>query len=107
MERNIDAVIRHTVESCRQQDSACDHIHNIQVVSPGSTLGCEECLKIGDRWVHLRLCLTCGNVGCCDSSKNKHARRHAAQSGHAVVMSFEPYEDWVWCYQDDILMYPE
>lgn len=63
--------------------------------------GCEECLRSGDEWVHLRLCLACGHVGCCDSSRNKHATRHFQTSHHPVMKSFEPGEDWAWCYLDD------
>jgi uncharacterized UBP type Zn finger protein len=63
--------------------------------------GCEECLQIGSDWVHLRLCLTCGNVGCCDSSPNKHATKHFRATGHPIIRSFEPGEDWEYCYVDD------
>jgi hypothetical protein len=70
-------------------------------VVPRSPEGCEECLRIGSPWVHLRLCLTCGHVGCCDSSPNKHARHHAGLVGHPIVRSFEPGEDWRWCYVDE------
>jgi uncharacterized UBP type Zn finger protein len=62
---------------------------------------CEECVKLGDTWVHLRMCLTCGHVGCCDSSKNKHATRHYRETGDPLVRSIEPGEHWVWCYIDD------
>ena len=64
--------------------------------------GCEDCLKIGGEWVHLRICLTCGHVGCCDSSKNKHATKHFHATGHPVMKSAEPGEDWGWCYIDQI-----
>lgn len=77
----------------------CTHLNLIQEFTP-STDGCEECLVSGDAWVHLRLCLTCGNVGCCNSSKNKHATRHFHATGHPIVKSFEPGEDWRWCYVD-------
>jgi hypothetical protein len=63
--------------------------------------GCEDCLRIGSPWVHLRLCLTCGHVGCCDSSPNRHARAHAGLVGHPIVQSFEPGEDWRWCFVDE------
>jgi uncharacterized UBP type Zn finger protein len=66
--------------------------------------GCEECVKTGDSWVHLRLCLSCGKVGCCDSSKNRHASAHAQESEHPIVESFQPGENWRWCYVDG--MYP-
>jgi len=63
--------------------------------------GCVECLAAGDVWVHLRLCLACGHVGCCDDSPNRHATRHAHATGHPVIRSFEPGEDWAYCYPDD------
>lgn len=63
--------------------------------------GCEECLKLGDEWLHLRLCLGCGHVGCCDSSKNKHATKHFHGTRHPVIRSLEPGEDWGYCYVDD------
>ena len=79
----------------------CEHVKQIQTVTP-NTKGCEECLKMGDRWVHLRVCLTCGHVGCCDSSKNKHATKHYHATGHPMVKSLEPGEVWGYCYADDI-----
>ena len=79
----------------------CPHVKQIRPVTPQSE-GCEECLATGDRWVHLRLCLTCGHVGCCDSSKNKHATKHFHATGHPVMKSAEPGEDWGWCYIDQI-----
>jgi hypothetical protein len=79
----------------------CTHMDQIRDVAPSGG-GCKECLEAGDAWVHLRLCLICGHVGCCDSSKNQHASRHAAETGHAIVRSFEPGEDWRWCYVDEI-----
>ena len=69
--------------------------------APPRSEGCAECLRIGSGWLHLRRCLTCGEVGCCDGSPNRHARHHAAARGHPLVQSFEPDEDWVWCYVDD------
>jgi uncharacterized UBP type Zn finger protein len=80
--------------------TTCGHMSQIRDVQP-SARGCEDCLKIGDRWVHLRLCLTCGHVGCCDSSKNKHASAHFKDVKHPIVQSFEPGEDWRWCYVDE------
>ncbi len=67
-----------------------------------STQGCAECLAQGDDWVHLRLCLSCGHVGCCDFSKNRHATRHFRTTGHPVIRSLEPREDWLWCYVDEL-----
>jgi hypothetical protein len=81
--------------------TTCPHVVQIRPVAPRTPEGCEECLRTGSGWVHLRLCLTCGHVGCCDSSPNRHARRHAHASGHAIVQSFQPGEDWRWCYVDE------
>ena len=78
----------------------CTHTDQIRDDVRPNTNGCEECLQSGDGWVHLRLCLSCGHVGCCDSSKNKHATRHFRGSGHPVVQSLEPGEHWRWCYVD-------
>jgi uncharacterized UBP type Zn finger protein len=66
--------------------------------------GCAECLKSGDIWVHLRLCLSCGHVGCCDNSPNRHATKHFHASGHPVIRSYEPGEDWGYCYPDDLFV---
>lgn len=79
----------------------CTHTDQINQVTP-SAKGCEECLKMGDSWVHLRMCLICGPVGCCNSSKNKHAQKHFNSTRHPIVESFEPNEDWRWCYIDEI-----
>lgn len=87
---------------------SCSHIDEIQNVTPRTLEGCEECLKTGDTWVHLRLCLECGHVGCCDSSKNKHATKHFHRTHHPVIQSFEPDETWGWCYVDRLeLDFPE
>jgi uncharacterized UBP type Zn finger protein len=83
--------------------SACTHLDLVKVTElPDPIAGCEECLKTGDRWVHLRMCLTCGKVGCCDSSPNRHASRHAREDGHAIARSAERGEDWSWCYVDEV-----
>ncbi|HEX8617014.1 MAG TPA: UBP-type zinc finger domain-containing protein [Thermoanaerobaculia bacterium] len=66
--------------------------------------GCEECIQLGDTWVHLRICMKCGRVGCCDSSKNKHATKHYQASSHPVIRSYQPHEDWAWCYPDKLMM---
>ena len=79
--------------------SECTHLDQVREVTP-SARGCEECLAMGDRWVHLRLCRSCGHVGCCDSSKNKHATRHFHATGHPIIQSMERGEDWGWCYAD-------
>jgi len=79
----------------------CPHIAGIRSVTPASE-GCDECLRLGDRWVHLRLCMACGHVGCCDSSRNRHARRHFEATGHPIVRSLERGERWGWCYVDEV-----
>jgi hypothetical protein len=81
--------------------SVCNHRDRIRDVSPNPD-GCEECLQTGGRWVHLRMCRTCGHVGCCDSSPGKHARKHAHKADHPIVQSIEPGEDWSWCFVDEI-----
>jgi uncharacterized UBP type Zn finger protein len=82
----------------------CEHLAAAQKrTSPvhPSSHGCKECLESGDGWVHLRLCLTCGHVGCCDSSPNRHATRHFHATRHPVIRSYEPGESWGWCYVDE------
>ena len=82
--------------------SECPHMLSAPIPEPdGRTAGCEECLAIGQRWVHLRKCLTCGHVGCCDQSIGKHATAHAHATGHSVIRSFQPGEDWRYCYADE------
>jgi uncharacterized UBP type Zn finger protein len=81
----------------------CTHLQTIRAVTPGAQ-GCEDCLAIGSGWVHLRLCLTCGHVGCCDSSPNRHATKHFHATGHPIARSFEPGEDWKWCYVDELFI---
>jgi uncharacterized UBP type Zn finger protein len=78
----------------------CGHLASLAPVRPRSP-GCEECLKLGTPWVHLRLCLVCGHVGCCDSSPGRHATRHFHETGDPVIASFEPGERWGWCYADE------
>jgi hypothetical protein len=82
--------------------SACAHIDQSRHVEPRTPSGCEECLQTGDAWVHLRLCRDCGHVGCCDQSKNKHATKHFHATRHPVIESFQPGEDWLWCYVDEV-----
>lgn len=83
--------------------SICGHLDQIRDVEP-STEGCEECLRSGSSWVHLRMCLVCGQVGCCDSSVNRHARKHWLDIGHPLIRSIEPGESWRWCYPDNTLV---
>ena len=91
-----------TVELSKEQleTSACTHTEQATVVSAPSEQVCPECVAAGDTWVHLRLCLSCGHVGCCDSSKNKHATAHFNSSGHPIIRSAEPGETWAYCYVD-------
>ncbi len=79
-----------------------DHVHVTQL--PESVDGCEDCLLTGDKWLHLRICLECGHVGCCDDSPNRHASAHSHSSGHPIIRSIEPYEDWSWCFLDEVMM---
>ena len=80
---------------------SCHHLADVSPAPP-HTLGCEECLRLGTPWVHLRLCLSCGHVGCCDSSPGRHATRHFHHTNHPVIASFEPGERWAWCYIDEV-----
>lgn len=82
-------------------DVLCRHLDAIHDVDPSAT-ACLECTAMGSRWVHLRRCTTCGHVGCCDLSPNRHATAHHGESGHPVVQSYEPDEDWYWCYDDEV-----
>ena len=79
---------------------SCSHLDQIADVTPSSD-GCEDCLRMGGQWVHLRMCMSCGHVGCCDNSPNRHATKHAKHSGHPVIASAEPGERWLYCYPDD------
>ena len=84
-------------------DDACAHVELIGPVKP-SAAGCEKCLQMGDTWVNLRLCMTCGNVGCCDDSKNKHATKHYHATHHPIIKSFRPVDNWLWCFIDQKMM---
>jgi len=81
----------------------CTHLDEVSVTEPSQKV-CEECIKMGDRWVHLRMCLICGNVACCDSSKNKHATKHFHSSQHPLMRSIEPGEAWMWCFVDQAIV---
>jgi uncharacterized UBP type Zn finger protein len=85
--------------------ATCTHLDQIELTElPESVEGCAECLASGDPWLHLRICLECGHVGCCDDSPNKHASRHARSSSHPLIRSLEPGETWSWCYVDEVAM---
>src|SRR5688572_4894577 len=87
----------------------CSHLDHVEVTElPPYVAGCEDCLLTGSKWLHLRICLECGRVGCCDDSPGRHASTHAATSGHPLIRSLEPGEDWSWCFVDQVaLVIPE
>ncbi len=100
---------RYVVESDaegRPTEVACGHIAAIVDLEPISGAGCEECLREGSRWVHLRRCLSCGHVGCCDSSPRRHATGHWQATSHPVIRSIEPAEEWAWCFADELFLAP-
>jgi uncharacterized UBP type Zn finger protein len=85
--------------------TTCTHLDTITVLQlPDAVAGCEDCLREGGVWLHLRICLGCGHVGCCDDSPNRHATAHNRSSGHPLIRSLEPGEDWTWCYVDEVAM---
>jgi len=85
--------------------AACTHLDQVRVTQlPESVDGCEECLALGDPWLHLRICLECGKVGCCDDSPNRHATAHAHASRHPLIRSLQPGETWSWCYVDEVAL---
>ena len=87
------------------RQKVCPHLEDAQPVTALSE-GCEQCIALGDSWVHLRVCVICGQVGCCDQSKNKHATKHYHETGHPTIRSFEPGETWMYCYEDEVFMQP-
>lgn len=94
---------RWVVQRITGRSTGCSHLDEMRDVAPRSD-GCAGCLAVGDTWVHLRMCLTCGEVGCGDSSKNRHAHRHASAVRHPIARSIEPGEDWAWCFVDEALV---
>ena len=86
--------------------TACTHLAHVRDVAPRTPEGCEECLKMNGWWVHLRLCLECGHVGCCDSSPGTHATKHFHQTRHPIMRSLEPGEDWGFCFVDSVTFEP-
>jgi CPA2 family monovalent cation:H+ antiporter-2 len=99
----VNAVDTECVMELKARTPGCPHVRQIRPVTP-SARGCEECLLAGGDWVHLRLCMTCGHVGCCDSSKGRHATGHHRSTTHPIVKSLEPGEDWAWCYVDEVML---
>lgn len=95
--------VRFAIQRSRGTTGRCAHAEMITDVEPSGD-SCEACLRLGDAWVHLRACMTCGLVGCCDSSKNKHAGTHASSAAHPIARSIEPGEDWLWCYVDQSMV---
>lgn len=84
----------------------CEHLSTIRDVTPSVERACEDCLREGTQWVHLRLCMECGHMGCCDNSPRRHATAHNHSSGHPIMSSAEPGEDWAWCYADELFLLP-
>lgn len=83
--------------------ASCEHLENlVEAAEPTSTV-CDQCIAMGDTWVHLRSCLVCGAVGCCDNSKNRHARKHWEEQGHALIRSLEPGDTWRFCFEDQVI----
>jgi len=82
----------------------CSHLDTVAFLKPPAEIaGCEECLKIGGRWVHLRMCHSCGTIGCCDDSPNRHATAHHNETSHPIIRSAQPGENWSWCYPDELM----
>ena len=90
-------------EGQEDEEVECTHLDQVQEFTP-SVRACQECLAMGDTWVHLRMCKICGKVGCCDDSKNTHATKHFHATQHPIIMSLEPGEEWMWCYIDEALL---
>jgi uncharacterized UBP type Zn finger protein len=83
----------------------CAHLDQVEVLDPPAEIaGCEECLELGMQWVHLRMCQTCGHIGCCDNSPGKHATAHNGETGHPIIRSVQPGETWSWCYVHELMM---
>ena len=96
--------MRYQVASAGASGPTCAHLNQVADVEPSTTEGCEDCLREGTRWVHLRECLSCGHVGCCDSSPRRHASAHYSATQHPLIRSMEAGEDWGWCYLDQTVL---
>ena len=88
-------------------DRGCEHLQGIVGLEPNTPGACEDCVREGTQWVHLRLCLACGHVGCCDNSPRRHATAHWQASTHPIIRSIEPGEEWGWCYPDELVLMPQ
>lgn len=98
------ALFRRNDDDTSQTPPGCEHFQSlVETVEPSSTV-CDQCVAIDSSWVHLRSCLTCGQVGCCDYSPNRHARMHWEETGHALIRSIEPGESWQYCFQDHFVV---
>jgi uncharacterized UBP type Zn finger protein len=104
--KEVQSFVRQLMASDQMARQPCSHMDQIGEVTPSSE-GCQKCLEMGSTWVHLRICLICGHVGCCDASPNRHATAHYRETGHPVILSYEPGEGWLWCYADAEFMQPE
>ncbi|HEX6303863.1 MAG TPA: UBP-type zinc finger domain-containing protein [Anaerolineales bacterium] len=96
-------VFRKQIWSRGKEAKDCTHGDQVRDVTPNSD-GCEECLVTGDTWIHLRLCMNCGHVGCCNDSKNRHASKHFETTGHPIAKPLEEGEDWLWCFADEVML---
>lgn len=85
-------------------DQTCHHFQELTSDAAPTSKVCDQCVALGDRWVHLRACLVCGQVGCCDNSKNRHARNHYETDGHPLIRSIEPLEFWKYCFEDHLVV---
>lgn len=103
---NLKDLLRRWLWTGQLSEKACTHRDQILVFKT-ELYECPDCVLSGDSWFHLRLCMACGYVGCCENSKNKHALAHFKQSSHPIVRSIEPAEDWMWCYADEAFLSPE
>lgn len=101
--RWVGKTLSHDAMPADEDGGQCSHLDLIRDMTPSTTV-CEECVASGDTWVHLRMCLVCGHVGCCDQSKNKHATRHYHDTGHPVIQAVGGWEDWAWCYEDEVYL---
>jgi CPA2 family monovalent cation:H+ antiporter-2 len=103
MRKDIETYLGRVKDDIHNLADGCAHLEAVTAVSPSSADSCQECVAIGASWSNLRICLECGHVGCCDTSLNQHARRHYEASGHSMILSYEPRELWMYCFEDDMI----